>query len=135
MTDGILLNEMMSDFLLSKYSVIVIDEAHERKVSTDLLISLLTKVVNIRLKKAVEQYENAEDFSQIKIHPLRLVIMSATLRTFDFMDNKKMFPEKPPLVHIPVRSFPVDVYFNKQTPENYIQDALKKCLKIHQRLP
>lgn len=53
MTDGILLNEMMSDFLLNKYSVIVIDEAHERKVSTDLLISLLVKVVNIRFNKAI----------------------------------------------------------------------------------
>jgi ATP-dependent RNA helicase DHX37/DHR1 len=48
MTDGILLNEMMSDFLLSKYSVVVIDEAHERKLGTDILISLLVKVVKIR---------------------------------------------------------------------------------------
>ena len=49
---------MMSDFLLSKYSVIVIDEAHERKVSTDLLISLLVKVVKIRFNKAIMDYEN-----------------------------------------------------------------------------
>ena len=48
MTDGILLNEMMSDFLLTNYSVIVIDEAHERKLGTDILISLLVKVVRIR---------------------------------------------------------------------------------------
>lgn len=48
MTDGILLNEMMSDLLLSRYSVVVIDEAHERKLSTDILISLLVKVVKIR---------------------------------------------------------------------------------------
>lgn len=65
MTDGILLNEMMSDFLLSKYSVIVIDEAHERKVSTDLLISLLVKIVQIRFKKAVLEYENADCLSSI----------------------------------------------------------------------
>jgi len=50
MTDGILLNEMISDFNLNKYSVIIIDEAHERKVNTDLLISLLTRVVHIRAK-------------------------------------------------------------------------------------
>lgn len=48
MTDGILLNEMMSDFLLTKYSVIIIDEAHERKIATDILISLLSRVVKIR---------------------------------------------------------------------------------------
>ena len=45
MTDGILLNEMMSDLLLKEYSVIIIDEAHERKLATDILISLLCKVI------------------------------------------------------------------------------------------
>lgn len=48
MTDGILLNEMMSDYLLSDYSVIIVDEAHERKLATDILIGLLSKVVAIR---------------------------------------------------------------------------------------
>jgi ATP-dependent RNA helicase DHX37/DHR1 len=52
MTDGILLNEMTSDFLLLKYSVIIIDEAHERKVNTDLLLGLLSRIVNIRKKMA-----------------------------------------------------------------------------------
>ena len=47
MTDGILLNEMMSDFMLSEYSVIVIDEAHERKLATDVLLGLLSRVVKI----------------------------------------------------------------------------------------
>lgn len=54
MTDGILLNEMMSDFLLRDYSVIVIDEAHERKLPTDVLIGLLSKVVNIRAKMTLD---------------------------------------------------------------------------------
>lgn len=48
LTDGILLNEMSSDYLLNKYSVIVIDEAHERKVNTDILIGLLSKLVIVR---------------------------------------------------------------------------------------
>lgn len=48
MTDGILLNEMNSDFLLTKYSVIIIDEAHERKVNTDLLLGLLSRIFSIR---------------------------------------------------------------------------------------
>ncbi len=55
MTDGILLNEMMSDFLLNKYSVIILDEAHERKINTDLLLGLLSRVINIRLKLSLEE--------------------------------------------------------------------------------
>lgn len=56
MTDGILLNEMMSDFLLKDYSVIIIDEAHERKVATDILIGLISKVIKYRAEKALEEY-------------------------------------------------------------------------------
>lgn len=48
MTDGILLNEMSSDYLLNSYNVVVIDEAHERKVNTDILIGLLSKIVLLR---------------------------------------------------------------------------------------
>lgn len=55
MTDGILMNEMASDFFLSKYSVIIIDEAHERKINTDLLLGLLSRLVNIRLRLALEK--------------------------------------------------------------------------------
>jgi ATP-dependent RNA helicase DHX37/DHR1 len=70
MTDGILLNEMMSDFLLPKYSVIVIDEAHERKLGTDILISLLVKVVRIRAQKALLDFTDADQIEQIQIRPL-----------------------------------------------------------------
>lgn len=50
LTDGILLNEMSSDYMLNAYSVIVVDEAHERKVNTDILIGLLSKLVLLRYK-------------------------------------------------------------------------------------
>ncbi len=53
MTDGILLNEMNSDFLLQQYSVIVIDEAHERKINTDILIGLLSQVILIRYQMSL----------------------------------------------------------------------------------
>lgn len=55
MTDGILLNEMMSDFLLMKYSVIIIDEAHERKINTDLLLGVLSRLTNIRKRLTIEE--------------------------------------------------------------------------------
>jgi len=48
MTDGILLRELATDFLLSKYSVVVVDEAHERSMNTDVLIGVLSRVVRLR---------------------------------------------------------------------------------------
>ena len=48
-------------------------------------------------------------------HPLKLIIMSATLRTEDFVDNRRLFPHAPPLVHVPARQFPVMLHFSKHT--------------------
>lgn len=48
MTDGVLLRELATDFLLTKYSVIIIDEAHERSINTDILIGVLSRVIKLR---------------------------------------------------------------------------------------
>jgi len=72
---------MTSDFLLSKYSIIIIDEAHERKTNSDLLLGLLSRIVSIRVKMALNN----------KISPLRLIIMSATLRIEELLQNKNLF--------------------------------------------
>lgn len=144
MTDGILLNEMMTDFLLTSYSVVVIDEAHERKVNTDLLLGLLSRVVRIRAKLALKERENyalmhpgagapAQGYTY---HPLRLVIMSATLRVTDFTENKYLFPDsKINIVNIESRMFPVKTIFDKETNQEYVEACLEKTLKIHTKLP
>ena len=72
---------MTSDFLLSKYSIIIIDEAHERKTNSDLLLGLLSRIVSIRVKMALNN----------KISPFRLIIMSATLRIEELLQNKNLF--------------------------------------------
>ena len=92
MTDGLLLKELELDFLLKKYSVIIIDEAHERSVNTDILISLLTRIVRVRLKLALEERKNKPNETKREEYPLRLVIMSATLRVADFLENTRLFP-------------------------------------------
>ena len=133
MTDGILLNEMTSDFLLHRYSVIIIDEAHERKVNTDLLLGLLSRVVHIRKRLALEERDKPR--AERRYFPLRLVIMSATLRIEDFTQNKYLLPQKIKVINVEARQFPVNIYFNKRTPDDYLAEAVRKCVKIHTQLP
>lgn len=127
MTDGVLLREMMTDFILEKYSSIIIDEAHERNINTDILIGMLSRVVRLRHKL------NATD--PVKYKKLKLIIMSATLRVSDFSENKALFETPPPILEVQARQYPVSIHFNKKTAHNYIDEAFRKTCKIHQRLP
>ncbi|XP_059379339.1 probable ATP-dependent RNA helicase DHX37 [Carassius carassius] len=121
MTDGVLLKEIQRDFLLQKYSVVIIDEAHERSVYTDILIGLLSRIVPLRNKKGL---------------PMKLIIMSATLRVEDFTENKRLFRTPPPVIKVEARQFAVTVHFNKRTPvDNYTGEAFRKICKIHRMLP
>ncbi|CAK5065974.1 unnamed protein product [Meloidogyne enterolobii] len=112
MTDGVLLKELQADCTLSRYSVIIIDEAHERSIYSDVLIGLLSRICIARLRK---QY------------PLKLVIMSATLRLFPHIHPK--------VIKVDSRQFPVAIYFERRTPENYLEAAFKKICKIHEQYP
>lgn len=121
MTDGVLLKEIQKDFLLQRYSVIIIDEAHERSVYTDILIGLLSRIVPLRNKKGM---------------PMKLLVMSATLRVEDFTENQKLFQKTPPVIKVDARQFPVTIHFNKRTPlEDYTGEAFHKTCKIHRMLP
>ncbi|KAK7087756.1 probable ATP-dependent RNA helicase DHX37 [Littorina saxatilis] len=118
MTDGVLLREIEQDFMLSKYSVIILDEAHERSVFTDILIGLLSRIAPYRLKKHMA--------------PLKLIIMSATLDKVDFVCNPRLFRTKPAEIDVAARQFPVDRHFAHRTEEDYLAAAYKKICKIHQ---
>uniref|UniRef100_A0A803Y7R6 Activating signal cointegrator 1 complex subunit 3 n=1 Tax=Meleagris gallopavo TaxID=9103 RepID=A0A803Y7R6_MELGA len=121
MTDGVLLKEVQKDFLLLKYKVIIIDEAHERSMYTDILIGLLSRIVPLREKKGL---------------PLKLIIMSATLRVEDFTENTRLFAVTPPVLQVDARQFPVTVHFNKKTPlDDYSGECFRKVCKIHRMLP
>ena len=135
-TDGILLKELENDSLLSEYSVIIIDEAHERTINSDLLIGFISQILKIRyiLWKRKMKYNNDENNKLIL--PLRLIIMSATLRVTEFSENK-IFSEllKPRIVEISTRQYQVNIYHSKKTENDYINEAFKYCCKIHNRLP
>lgn len=106
MTDGVLFRELKKDFLLMNYSVIILDEAHERSVFTDVLIGMLSRIVPLRLKRN---------------DPLKLIIMSATLRLEDFTENRRLFKIAPPVINVEARQFPVTVHFNRNTNEDYLK--------------
>ncbi|TIB40487.1 hypothetical protein E3P86_00658 [Wallemia ichthyophaga] len=127
MTDGVLLRELANDFLLTKYSVIIVDEAHERSVNTDILIGVLSRVVGLRNKRWKEDSES--------MTPLRLVIMSATLRVSDFTENKSLFQQQPPVVNVAARQHPVTIHFARRTSPDYLEEAMAKTIKIHKKLP
>ena len=139
-TDGILLKELENDSLLSEYSVIIIDEAHERTINSDLLIGFISQILKIRyiLWKRKMKYNNNDSNNNDNnyVLPLRLIIMSATLRVTEFSENK-IFSTllKPRIVEISTRQYPVNIYHSKKTENDYINEAFKYCCKIHQRLP
>ncbi|KAI9143627.1 P-loop containing nucleoside triphosphate hydrolase protein [Paraphysoderma sedebokerense] len=111
MTDGVLLKEILDDPKLEKYDVVIVDEAHERTVGTDILLGLLKRSRNLR--------------SDLKIY-----IMSATLDVEKFSD----FYSECPIFQIPGRLFPVELLHSrhsKLSPQRLIQKSVETALFIH----
>lgn len=108
LTDGMLLREFLTDPLLSTYSALMIDEAHERTVSTEIVLGLLKDVIRER-------------------KDLRLIVASATINASKFSD----YFDNAPIFKIPGRRYPVDVCYTKNPEANYIQAAITTIFQIH----
>ncbi|RMZ80568.1 hypothetical protein DV737_g2895, partial [Chaetothyriales sp. CBS 132003] len=127
MTDGILMRELQEDLLLKRYSALVIDEAHERSVNTDVLIGILSKLVPARLKKSRWNPEPK---------PLKVVVMSATLHIDPFLDSRLFKPEeKPPIVEVEGRQHKVAIHFALRSRADYVEEVVEKIRRAHRKLP
>lgn len=111
MTEGILIKEMAFDFLLTKYSIIILDEVHERSTNIDVLIGLLSKAIKLRFSQG---------------NPLRLILMSATVDTNAFKHVLGDFN----VVRINSKAHRVDVFYELKSSENYLSTIFEKIKSI-----
>merc|ERR1719359_118850 len=108
MTDGMLLRSFLNEPDMASFSVMLIDEAHERTLHTDVLFGLVKDVARFR-------------------DDLKLIISSATLDAEKFSE----YFDNAPIFNIPGRRFPVSIHYTKAPEANYLDAVIVTVLQIH----
>lgn len=117
MTEGILLREAMNDKMLGKYQVIILDEAHERTINTDVLFGIVKRIQKQR--------------KELGMSDLKVIVMSATMD----VDHFSKYFSASPVLYLPGRTHQVQVLHSKQRQEDYMFAALVTLFEIHRTAP
>lgn len=121
MTDGMLLREAISDPLLSKYAVVILDEVHERTIHTDILLGIAKSAQKKRMHNKGDHH----------LRPLKIILMSATMDVDEFSE----YFDKAPVLYLEGRQFRVEVFHSAVEQTDYLFSAISTVFQIHKNAP
>ena len=148
MTDGMLLREFLTEPDLAGYSALIIDEAHERTLSTDILFALVKVRPALLILRHIRSEPQFQDIARFRPE-LKLLISSATMdaeKFSEYFDDAPIFygesaiiPAASPSIQycltVPGRRYPVDIHYTPQPEANYLHAAITTVFQIHTTQP